>query len=75
MTHIDDGHRRLITIDGESYYLYVSRRAVFITVPRENDPIMTKTRQIAETICQEITRFLEDPEEWEIWNGKEEGNG
>lgn len=77
MQEIDNGHRRLVTIDGENFYLYVSKRAVFCTVPRENDPIMTKTRQIAETICQEITRFLEDPEEWEIWTGerKEEEGG
>lgn len=73
MQHIDDGHRRLITIAGENFYLYVSPRSVFCTVPRENDPIMSKTREIVETICREITGFLEEPGEWEIWNKPIEG--
>jgi hypothetical protein len=28
------------------------------TVPRENDPAMTKTREIVETLCNEISTIM-----------------
>lgn len=53
-----DGIRHCFQIDGENWYLFVSAKEVFVTVPRENDPFMTKTREIAERICSEITKCL-----------------
>lgn len=52
---VDSGIRKKVIINEENFYLYVSDKAVDCTVPRENDPIMSDTRKIVETLCREIT--------------------
>lgn len=56
----DAGMRRRVTIFGENYYLTVGKTFVSPTVPRENDPMMTREREIIETICYHITEILEE---------------
>ncbi len=41
------------------YYLLVGDDFAMVTVPRENDPMMSTTRMIAETICSEITELMQ----------------
>jgi len=55
--------RQLVKIDGENYYIVVGDTFVFPTIPRENDPAMSKTRQIVETICGAITAVMENRSE------------
>lgn len=60
---VDEGFRKKVEIGGEYFYLYVSKEAVFCTVPRENDPQMSKTRMIVETLCSEINSIREKENE------------
>lgn len=53
-----DCTRTTIKTDDGNFYLVVSDDFVIGTVPRENDPLMSKTRNIVETICAEITRMM-----------------
>jgi hypothetical protein len=55
----EDVTRRLVTIDGENYYLIVGDTLVQATVPRENDPLIEKTRLIVESVCNAISEVLE----------------
>ena len=52
----DEGERVRLDLFGESYYLCVFRTEKgfdFVpTVPRENDPMMSRERQAVETICR-----------------------
>ena len=52
----DDGRRIRLNLFGENYYLSVFREAdgwAFLpTVPRENDPMMSRERLAVETICR-----------------------
>jgi len=56
---VQDGVKRTLKIEDENFYLVVGETFAQVTVPRENDPLMSKTRMIAETICSEITIELE----------------
>ena len=56
----DDSKRRRVEIFGENYYLTVGKTFVSPTVPRENDPVMSREREVVETICQHITELLEE---------------
>lgn len=47
--------KKTVVIDGENFYLAVGKNFAQVTVPRENDPFMTQTRKVAETLCREIT--------------------
>ena len=58
-TNEDDCTKRTVIINGENYYLVVGDKFVQVTVPRENDPARSETRQIAETLCDEITSVME----------------
>jgi len=58
-TEVDDCTRRIKNIDGENYYLIVGDEFVMATVPRENDPEMSKTRMIVETLCSDVTKLME----------------
>ena len=56
----DDGLRIRVPIFGENYYLTIVRCAdggidVHPTVPRENDPSMSRERQAVEMICKEFS--------------------
>lgn len=51
--------RQAVIIDGERYYLVVGDSFVSCTVPRENNPVMSRPRKIVETICEAITRVME----------------
>lgn len=55
----EDCTRKAIEIDGENYYIVVGDVFVIPTVPRENDPLMTGTRKIVETLCLEISGLME----------------
>lgn len=55
----EDITRELVVIDGENYYLAVGETLIQATVPRENAPMMEKTRLIVETLCDAISRVLE----------------
>ena len=52
----DDGRRIKLELFGENYYLSVFRDgegwAFMPTVPRENDPRMSRERLAVETICR-----------------------
>ena len=52
----DDGRRIKLELFGENYYLSVFPEAggwAFLpTVPRENDPMMSRERLAVETICR-----------------------
>ena len=52
----DEGRRIRLELFGENYYLGVFKTAEgfdFIpTVPRENDPLMSRERLAVETICR-----------------------
>ncbi len=50
--------RTTIKTDDGNLYLVIGDDFVIGTVPRENDPLMSKTRNIVETICAEITRVM-----------------
>ena len=50
--------RQKVQIDGENYYIVVGDNFVTATVPRENDPQMTSTRKIVETLCDTITTLM-----------------
>lgn len=52
--------RQMVQIDGENYYIVVGESFVMATVPRENTPAMSKTREIVETICGAITAVMEN---------------
>jgi len=51
--------KKRVQIDNENFYVTVGKTFATCTVPRENDPMMTQTRRIAETICDTITELLE----------------
>jgi hypothetical protein len=60
MEFVDSGIRRKVVIGEENFYLCMfDDGAVFCTVPRENDPIMSGTRLIVETLCREISSVRE----------------
>ncbi len=52
----DDGRRIKLELFGENYYLSVFPEgagwAFLPTVPRENDPMMSRERLAVETICR-----------------------
>ena len=54
----EDCTRLLVEIGGENYYLLVGDAFCSVTVPRENDPMQTKERVVAETICRKITAIM-----------------
>ena len=54
----EDCIRTAVKTDDGNLYLVVGDDFVIGTVPRENDPLMSKTRKIVETICAEITRVM-----------------
>jgi len=64
----DDCIRKAVKIFDENYYLTIGRVFVTATVPRENDPAMSKEREVVETLCQVISDVLE------IIHKKEEPN-
>ncbi len=64
----DDCIRKAVKIFNENYYLTVGRDFVTPTVPRENDPAMSREREVVETLCQVISDTLE------IIHKKEETN-
>lgn len=54
------GKRKRIMFDGENYYLTVTRAEdggidFTPTVPRENDPAMSRERGVIESICRELS--------------------
>ena len=51
-TNVDKCTKRTVVINNENYYLVVGDKFVHVTVPRENDPFMSETRQIAETLSR-----------------------
>ena len=55
---VEDCTKKTVIIEKENYYLLVGDDFAMVTVPRENDPMMSKTRMIAETICEEITELM-----------------
>ena len=54
----EDCTRTSVKTDDGNFYLVVGDDFVIGTVPRENDPLMSKTRNTVETICAEITRVM-----------------
>lgn len=52
----DEGRRIRLNLFGENYYLSVFQKdggwAFMPTVPRENDPMMSRERLAVETICR-----------------------
>ena len=54
----EDRTRTAVKTDDGNFYLVIGDDFVIGTVPRENDPLMWKTRNIVETICTEITRVM-----------------
>lgn len=62
MTAPNLGRRRRVTIEGEHWYLIVSRGpdgvCVDITCPRENAPEHAKLRAIMETVCANLNPLL-----------------
>ena len=54
----DDGRRIRLNLFCENYYLSVFREgdgwAFLPTVPRENDPMMSRERLAVETICRAL---------------------
>lgn len=57
--NVEDCTKKTVIIEGENYYLLVGDDFAMVTVPRENDPMMSTTRMIAETICSEITELMQ----------------
>ena len=60
MMNSDNGIRIRVPIYGENYYLTIVKSEdggidVHPTVPRENDPAMSRERQAVEVICREIS--------------------
>ena len=56
---VDDCTRQMIEIGGEKIYIIVGDTFVQATVPRENSPEMSTTRDIVEAICGGITAVME----------------
>ena len=56
---VEDCTKKTVIIEKENYYLLVGDDFAMVTVPRENDPMMSTTRMIAETICAEITELMQ----------------
>lgn len=58
------GKRKRISIFGENYYITVTRAIDGIdftpTVPRENDPAMSRERLAIETICTELSEMTRE---------------
>lgn len=57
-----EGKRTRVCIDKENYYLTATRAIdggidFTPTVPRENDPSMSRERMAVETICREASRL------------------
>ena len=56
------GQRRRIEIDGEHYYIIVTRGDngphVCATCPRENAPERREMRAVLETVCNTITEMM-----------------
>ena len=44
-----------VEILDENYYLLIGDDFVSVTVPRENDPMRSRERIIAETLCKNIS--------------------
>ena len=55
----EDCIKKTVKINDENFYLTVGNNFAHVTVPRENDPFMSDTRMIAETLCSEITKTME----------------
>lgn len=61
--HDGEGKRIRLVLFGENYYLTATRSTMddgidfTPTVPRENDPAMSRGRQAIEVICQELSRL------------------
>ena len=56
---VEDCTKKTVIIEKENYYLLVGDDFAMVTVPRENDPMMSTTRMIAEIICSEITDLMQ----------------
>ena len=56
---IDNCTRTMVTMEGEHWYLTIGDDFVIATIPRENDPAMAKTREIVETLCNEISTIMQ----------------
>jgi len=56
---VEDCTKKTVIIEKENYYLLVGDDFAMVTVTRENDPMMSTTRMIAETICEEITELMQ----------------
>ena len=59
-TQSDDGKRIRVNLFGENYYFGLFRCDdggidIVPTIPRENDPAMSKERKAVETICRELS--------------------
>ena len=57
------GQRRRIEIDGEHYYIILTRSDdgsvnIDTTCPRENAPENTHLRAVLETVCETITEMM-----------------
>ena len=54
-------HSTTLWYSGQVGQVYLKNETHFwrVTVPRENDPMMSTTRMIAETICSEITELMQ----------------
>ena len=57
-TEQEDGVRIKKVIEGENFYFYISDTFICATVPRENDPRMSKVRAAVEATCELINERL-----------------
>jgi len=58
MTNAKPCTRHVVDIMGENYYLLVGDDFVSVTVPRENDPLQSRERIVAETLCRKISALM-----------------
>lgn len=63
--HEGIGQRRRVALAGENYYLTATRAAdggidFTPTVPRENDPAMSRERLAVETICAALSAMTRE---------------
>lgn len=70
MTDEASGQRRRITVDGEHYYLIVTRGPdgwhICATCARENAPERAATRRIVDQICEAATLSINAVEAWGV---------
>ena len=53
-----DCKRIRVTLNGENYYFAIGEKFIYATVPRENDPTMSRDRKLIEDLCRGITQAL-----------------